>query len=361
MLGSLFDSTAKRVAAALLAVAVLGGGAIALASSGGDEEVAPPTTTTTSTTTTTIPPTTTVPVPVAPLTGLVADAGLIGRPALVVKIDNGDPKARPQVGINEADVVFEERVEGSVTRLLAVFHSVDSVPVGPVRSARTSDIAIFSALNRPYFAWSGANATFAGRIRAAKVADVGYDAQPGEYFRESSRSAPQNLMLKSTATAMTFPNEGSAPPPALFTYRAAGATNAHLEPAVGVNVTYGGSAGSAPVDYRWNGATWDRFQKGTPHVDTAGRQVSPENVIVQFVSYAPSDVTDQFGVPIPEAQLVGEGDAWVLTGGGLVQGRWRKVALEAVTEYLDVDGNPIPLTPGRTWVALPSPGGATRL
>lgn len=360
MLASLLDTTVKRVVAAVLAVATLGAG-VAVLAAGGDEAPPPTTTTTTSTTTTTLAPTTTVPVPVAPLTGLVADAGLIGRPALVVKIDNGDPKARPQVGINEADVVYEERVEGSVTRLLAVFHSMDSVPVGPVRSARTSDIAIFSALNRPYFAWSGANPTFAGRIRASNAADVGYDAQPGEYFREPSRSAPQNLMLKSTATVMTFPNEGSAPPPALFTYRAAGATNAHLEPAAGVNVSYGGSAGSAPVDYRWNGATWDRFQKGTPHVDTAGRQVSPENVIVQFVDYAPSDVTDQFGVPIPEAQLVGEGDVWVLTGGGLVQGRWRKVALEAITEYLDVDGNSIPLTPGRTWVALPSAGGASRL
>ena len=131
--------------------------------------------------------------------------------------------------------MYEERVEGSVTRLLAIFHSTDSAPVGPVRSARTSDIAIFTPLNHPYFAWSGANPTFARRIRAAAVQDVGYDALSGEYFREQSRSAPSNLMLKSTATIMALPNEGSAPPPPLFQYRATGQPLAHLEPAAGAS------------------------------------------------------------------------------------------------------------------------------
>ena len=70
--------------------------------------------------------------------------------------------------VDEEEVgVAPERVEGSVTRLLAIFHSTDSVPVGPVRSARTSDIAIFTPLHHPYVAWSGANPTFARRIRGA--------------------------------------------------------------------------------------------------------------------------------------------------------------------------------------------------
>jgi hypothetical protein len=95
-------------------------------------------------------------------------------------------------------------------------------------------------------------------------------------------------------------------------------------------------------------------------------QVAPANVVIQFVDYAPTDVTDQFGVRIPEAQLVGEGEVWILTGGGggpagLVVGRWAKPSLDAVTTYTDVDGNPILLTPGRTWVVLPSAGGAGRL
>jgi hypothetical protein len=279
-----------------------------------------------------------------------------------VKIDNSDAKARPQVGLRQADVVYEERVEGSVTRLLAIFHSTDSVPVGPVRSARTSDIGIFSPLHHPYFAWSGANPSFAARVRAASMKDVGYDALSGEYFREPTRSRPDNLMLKSTATIMALPNEGSSPPEPLFAYRTVPNTrNAHLEKVNGVHISYGRSGGSAPVDYRWNGKGWARFQNGTPHVDAAGKQVAPENVIVQFVNYAPTDVADQFGVPIPEAQLLGEGHAWVLTTGGLIQATWKKLSIGDKTRYFDPGGHPIELTPGRTWVALPPPGGASRL
>lgn len=359
MLAQVLDSTKKRIVVGVVAGAVvIGGVAVALLAGGSDEP--PPTTTTTAPTTTTVPPTT-IPVPVAPLTGLPADPALLARTALVVKIDNVEPKARPQAGINQADVVYEERVEGSVTRLLAVFHSTDAAPVGPVRSARSSDIGVLSTLHRPYFAWSGANDTFAALIRGSNLNDVGYDTATGHYYRDGGRRAPNNLFLKSTSEFMALPNEGSSPPPVFFAYRAPDQQAAHLEPVGGVHITFGSSAGAAPVEYRWDGQGWARFQKGTPHVDAAGQQIAPPNVIVQFTPYASSGVTDQFGTPIPEAQMVGEGDVWVLTNGGLVVGRWHKPAIDAVTTYTDVDGNPIGLTPGRTWVAMPPPGEATRL
>lgn len=344
--------TPRRTTSIALACLLLLGAAC---SSGGDKEAKPTTSSTAaSTTTTTAPPT-------APLTGLGAgDVALIARPALIVKIDNVEPKARPQAGINQADVVYEERVEGSVTRFLAIFHSTDAAPVGPVRSARTSDIAILSPLRRPFYAWSGANNTFAARIRAANLIDVGVDRATDQYYRAKDRPAPHNLMLHSTASLMDRPAEGSSPPPPIFTYRTEGQVPAHLEPAAGVTVTYGTSAGAAPVEYRWNGEGWARSQKGAPHVDSAGVQVAPANVVVQFVRYVDSGTTDQFGKQIPEAETVGEGDAWVLTAGGLIPGRWHKANNEAVTTYTDIDGKPIDLTPGRTWVALPAAGGATR-
>ena len=320
---------------------------------GGDDSADPTTTTKPGPTTTTVAP------PTAPLTGLpITDAGAAARPALVVKIDNVEPKARPQAGLNQADIVYEERVEGSVTRLFTVFHSTDVGPVGPVRSARTSDIPLVSQLNRPFFAWSGANIPFTQRIRAANLEDVGVDRATEEYTRDRGRPAPSNLMLRSTASIRSRESSGGPPAP-IFTYRAAGQQPVHLESVAAVQVSYGGLAGSAPVEYRWNGEGWARSQKGTPHVDAAGVQVAPPNVIIQFVNYVGSDIVDQFGKPIPEAQTVGEGEVWVLTAGGLVRGTWRKPALDAVTTFTDVDGNPIGLTPGRTWVALPMPGGAT--
>jgi hypothetical protein len=361
LLTNVFATRRNRIIGAAIGVVfLLGGVALALSAGGGDEP--PPTTTTTTTapSTTTTPPTTLAP-PVAPLTGLPGDAALIGRPALVVKIDNVEPKARPQVGINQADVVYEERVEGSVTRLLAVFQSADSAPVGPVRSARTSDLGVLSVLHRPYFVWSGANGNFAARIREANLADLGYDVASGYYYRASDRHAPDNLMLTSTAEVMALPSPGATTPPPLFTYRTADQVPAHLEPVTGVHITYGNSAGSAPVDYVWNGQGWARSQKGTPHVDVYGQQVAPANVIVQFTPYASSGVNDQFGVPIPEVQWIGEGDAWVLTNGGLIAARWHRASIDTVTTYTDADGAPILLTPGTTWVALPAPGDATKL
>src|SRR5438105_3349546 len=120
-----------------------------------------------STTTSAGPSTTPVPPGVAPLTGLPGDPDKLSRPALIVKIDNA-PKARPQAGINKADVVVEEMVEGGITRLASVFQSTDS-PVEPVRSARSTDVAFASALHRPLFAYSGANPTFLSLVRAAPM------------------------------------------------------------------------------------------------------------------------------------------------------------------------------------------------
>ena len=83
------------------------------------------------------------------------------RPALAVKVDNLDANgetAVPQLGLLKADVVFEEIVEGNITRLVGVFHSQQPGRVGPVRSARTTDVQLLPQLGRPLLAWSGGNA-----------------------------------------------------------------------------------------------------------------------------------------------------------------------------------------------------------
>lgn len=310
------------------------------------------------------PTTTGVPVPSAvfPLTGLPgADAARAARPALVVKIDNAEPASRPQMGLNQADVVIEEKVEGNVTRLAAVFQSTDAEPVGPVRSARTTDIALTAPLANPLFAWSGANAAFAAAIRSAALVDVGYDAAPDHYRRRRDRRAPANLYSSTPSLYELAPPSAPAPPP-LFTYRSAdGPLGAGATPVGSIEVSYGVGAGSAPVDYVWDAAagTFARSQAGTPHVDEAGVQVAPQNVVVQFVDYVDTGFVDGSGAVVPEASLVGEGPALVLTAGHLIEGRWVKPSLGAVTQYLDTAGAPIGLTPGRTWVALAPPGGAT--
>jgi hypothetical protein len=113
----------------------------------------------------------------------------------------------------------------------------------------------------------------------------------------------------------------------------------------------------------WNPATkgWSRLQVDQTHpraksatLDTAGVQVSPENVIVQFINYgqSPSDSRS------PMALTVGSGKVLVFTDGRVVSGTWSRATAEKPTTYTAADGTPILLTPGRTWVALPRAGSA---
>ncbi len=294
-----------------------------------------------------------------PLTGLpLGDPRPAPHAALVVKIDNA-PKARPQVGINEADVVVEEQVEGGVTRFASIFHSTDVGRVGPVRSARSTDIAIVSPLHRPLFAYSGTNATFLRLVRAAPLVDVGHDAASGAYRRDRSRPAPYNLFASPAELRAHAP--AGEDPPALFAYRRAsdpfGAAGA--KKVAGIHYEFRDIV-TTIVDFTWDGAArgWRRTQHGTPHVDAAGAQVAPANVVVQFTRYADTGQRDRSGAAVPEAELLGEGDAWILSGGRLALGRWRKGAADEVTSYVDSEGAAVLLAPGHTWVVLLPPGQA---
>ncbi len=331
---------------------------------GGDEvrSASPATTATsepTSTTTTEATTTTAVPGPVAPLTGLAApDPALLPRPPLIVKIDNADTMARPQAGLNQADVVYEEQVEGGVTRFAAVFHSRDAASVGPVRSARSTDILIAGALGRPLFAFSGANEVFMARIRSANLVDLSYDWNPGLYSRAPDRRAPDNIFTP-TSTLYGADPGGLSPPLPLFEFRGPDdELPAAAERVPGVTYYFGGAG--VPTAFVWNGETggWTRLQAGTPHEDTEGVVVEPANVVIQFVDYVDTGLVDMAGTPVPEASLIGQGDVWALTDGHLVGGRWQRDLLEDPTRYTDASGEPISLTPGQTWVILVPPGAA---
>ena len=111
--------------------------------------------------------------PVNPLLGTpLVDPAVATRPAMVVKIDN-HPSARPQAGINQADIIFEENVE-KLTRYAAVFHSEGSDPVGPIRSGRFQDINLVGSLNKPLFVWSGGNRQVSSAIGKSDLVDLSY-------------------------------------------------------------------------------------------------------------------------------------------------------------------------------------------
>jgi hypothetical protein len=281
------------------------------------------------------------------------------RAALAVKIDNTE-SGRPPTGLTEADVVFTEMVEGGLTRLLAVYHSEDPETVGPVRSARSTDLFILAELGRPLFAWSGANPTFAAAVEAADILDVGLAATPDAYRRDPGRPAPYNVyadtaQLRESATCDAG---ASTPPQPIFAYRDPDAplTGPGVQPATGFRTTGTGPL-ATQILWEWDpGAEiWVRSQDGTSHTDSDGDQIRAANVIVQETSYRDSGLRDSTGAVVPEAEAVGEGDLWLLSDGQAIRGRWNKPAPDAATTYVDANGEPLRLTPGRTWVELLPP------
>jgi len=295
----------------------------------------------------------------APLTGQPVSAGRARREAVVVKIDNIAP-ALPQTGVAQADVVYEEMVEGGLTRLAAVFQSTYPKVVGPVRSGRLTDEGIVDDLDHPVLAYAGANGLFQPKLAAQPAHLVDADNYPSLFYRDDAREAPHNLYADAFRLAATV-RRPVAPRP-LWSFRAAGApfTAAGARPAAGVTVTFP----AATARWTWSAAhfRWLRTQDGLPDVDSSGARLSAANVVVEMVPYHTSAYVSGEGAAsggaIPTGDLVGSGRAWILSGGKVVEGRWHRASLTGPTVYEDAAGRPVRLAPGPTWVELPPVGSA---
>lgn len=293
---------------------------------------------------------------VMPLTGLaVTDPAKATRPALVVKIDN-HPQARPQVGLNHADIVFEENVE-SLTRFAAVFHSDDADPVGPIRSARTQDVLLLGSLGQPLFSWSGGNRGVSEAVRASQMVDIGAPLQPRAYFRDRRG---RRVDVEHTLFSRTKDLYALAPPVPLavpgpqFEYRAPDDVVAGRE-SPGADIAMDNVA----VGWRWAPmlGAYLRTQGNRPHDTQDAGQVSAANVIILEVEYRPSPAA----AGSPEAQTIGSGRVTVLSGGKVVTGTWTRPELTANYSLVADDGQLVLLTPGRTWIELARQGAATVL
>jgi hypothetical protein len=288
---------------------------------------------------------------VYPLLGTpVTDAAAAARVALVAKIDN-HPAARPQNGLNKADIVFEENVE-FLTRFAAVFHSQSIEAVGPLRSGRTQDIDILGSYNKPLFAWSGGNSRVTQAINASELVNIGPSASGGKggYYREKTRKAPHNLFAK-TKNLWNLAPEGSGPPPPQFLYR----SDSDAKPTTSVAIDGAKvSMYNVRVYWKWDATTKSflRFSDNVkrvlePHMTDDG-QVSSSNVVVLYVTYKRSEADRKS----PEAVTTGTGTGYVLTDGGMIPVTWTRATSKVPFQLLDSAGTAVRLMPGRTWVEV---------
>jgi len=284
--------------------------------------------------------------PVMPLTGMpITDPKLAKRPAVVVKVGNYD--AHPQRGTNQADLVYEEIINANVSRFAMVFQTQTAPEVGPIRSGRRQDVNLFGSLNRPIFAWAGGNHTVTQEIQSSDLIDLSQFKCQGSCFRGGGDFMPYNLFFNvDKVYTLSLPDAGT--PPQQFQYLQTGETAAGRD-SVGVDL----KMDSYRVTWTWNPTTqlYERTQNGRPDKNWDGSLVTTNNVVVLEMVYNPGISGS------PDAVSVGHGNVYVFTGGKVVKGQWTRADRKAVFTLTTDSGDPIKLTPGRTFIELPRTGG----
>lgn len=334
----------KRQLLAVLTALVVG--ALAACSPAGTPTASESTSTPTASPTVTPTPTPT-PTVYAPLTGRKVRPRSIEHPALMAKIDN-HPEARPQVGLNHADIVFEELVEGGLTRYVAVWHSNIPKEIGPIRSIRPMDPDIASAF-KGIITYSGGQYRFVQMMIHTRVKNVihGMAGTEKYIFRSTARIAPHDVIVRARKLVQDY--KRLRKPGRAFVF----ARDPKLPTAVefgqrrGLLVTSFSSLNTPTWRWNPNAENYRRFQAGgEKDTDERRKQLSATNVIVQM-----TNESNEFGY-VPRAHVIGRGTAYISTGGKTVKGVWIKRNRNAFTEYRVKGAGKVTLAPGRTWIEL---------
>lgn len=285
----------------------------------------------------------------APLTGAKYEEGTnpnLDGPSVACKIDNLGV-ARPQINLNQTDIVFDEMVEGGLTRLVAVWHSRMPEQVGPVRSIRPMDPDIVSQFGG-IVCYSGGQLKFVKMMQATAVFNANETEEQGKgtFTRASDREAPHNVIVN--VAKLQQAHLDLAPPQAAFTFaKTADQATTVLAgvPATNVRIDY--PSARAEWQPTADGSRWQRIQDGQPHSDIVdGKQLTAKNVVVLQVK-----IDRKYGY-VPKTVMIDSGKAWVFTGGNYIEGTWSKASQTAPIVLTTADGATIELARGNTWVEL---------
>jgi hypothetical protein len=337
----------KALVAGGVAVAVLGGGMAALALSGNapdaiqgplsDIGLAPE------------------PIEPCPLTGetLPGDEQPPDRPVLAVKVEN-TPDAQPLAGLQGADIVYEEVVEGGITRFVALFQCDDANRVGPVRSIRTTDPEILAPFSdHPLLAFSGGSKGVRNVVEDAGMTTMDESSATKAFTRDSARVIPHNLFTSTKALWAKGKSAAKGEPVPASPFEYSDEVPKPSKKARSATIVF---SGLATAEWRWEKGHWVRYLDGTPMLLESGGPITADNVVVQVVKTTESDFQDVAGYPSPEVDLIGTGKAWVLRDGKLIVGKWERTDLDDFTAFRTKNGDEIALAPGSTFVELAPTG-----
>ena len=269
---------------------------------------------------------------------------------LAVKIDDSN-MAHPQIGVEDAEIVYIQQVEGGLTRLAAIFSTIIPQRIGPVRSARISDIIILSQYGRVAFAYSGAQSKLLPVISAANLQDLGAQRQsPTIYTTDPSRNQPYAMVLRADLLMQKILDN-----------------NLQVDIAKGVGFVFGelqeGGTPTQKVDVSWPAATysaqwsedesrWLLSHNKKLNLADSGVVLGATTFVIQMVSITPSEYGDKFGGVTPLTQTIGTGKAYVLRNGERFVTTWNRAGADSGTTFTFSDGTIMNFDPGQVWVAL---------
>ncbi|MET9276351.1 DUF3048 domain-containing protein [Streptomyces anthocyanicus] len=265
-------------------------------------------------------------------------------PVLAVKVDNVRA-ARPQTGLEDADVVYAEPVEAGLSRLMAIYATELPESVGPVRSARESDLELLGQFDRPVLAFSGAQSKLLPIIDKAPLRAEPASEDSDAYVRAGDRQAPHNLYLR--PDELLGKPSGAAALTTGFTYGKAPA-GGRAESSHRVRYP------SASFAFTWSDSRdrWLVSMDGSPARTADGGRLAPATVVVQHVRVRESDFRDFRGSNSPYVESVGSGEAEVLRDGRVYDATWKRGAAEDGTTYTTGDGKPLNFAEGQVWVVF---------
>jgi hypothetical protein len=285
-----------------------------------------------------------------PLTGLKSpDDASIKRRVLSIKIENS-PAARPQTGLNSADVVYETLTEGGITRFNTLWQSTIPKTIGPVRSARLSDLWIVPEYDALFF-FSGASTTVNSAVNRAKLPNLSEDAGIAfPYFRSARRPAPHNLYLDTAKAFQEAKKRGYSLKTDIRGFRFDYRKNTAEQTVESVYIPFS-QANTVLWSYDPDARKFFRENNGKPHLDAAtDKQIAASNVVVMWAQYKPVS-RDKVGSTTYQLNLGGSGRVSIFRDGQVFDGTWTGSKDEPPV-FRDKDNKPIKLTPGNTWIQV---------
>jgi hypothetical protein len=287
--------------------------------------------------------------PKCQLTGLEPkDEELIDRPAVAVKIENNSA-AYPLSGLDKADVVYEEVVEGGLTRFMAIYHCGDTDLAGPVRSARIVDPAIMS----PYthiLGDAGGNEAVKAALDDADIVSID-ETTAGEAMHRVERPgySSEHTLYGDTSKLRKLGSKKfeDAPSDDIFEYGDL-QDGAKKVSSVTLNMW------TTVVRFEWRGGQWMRIDHEAPLVMEDGTEIGVDNVLIeQHTVNLSTSLTDIAGNPSTEiADVTGSGKAYLFRDGRELVGKWIRESADDPVVFETKGGDRMVLHEGTTWIEL---------